>query len=82
MITKIWTENVHLLTKEKKYLGVYMVLNDDPKVVSILMPTTDGRTEVCEFSRKTGKCLRPKQFANQYSIQNERPLVKEDYNKE
>ncbi len=37
MINKVRTENVYLLDRKKRLIGTYMVLDTDPKKVSILM---------------------------------------------
>lgn len=75
MITKLRTETVHLFNRHKEYLGAYAVLNDNKRIVSILVDTA-GYTEVFEFGRATGKLIRPKHWLGVYYIVNYLPLTK------
>ena len=79
MINKVRTENVYLMDKKKKLLGTYMVLDTDPKKVSILMQNKAyDVSEVWVFSRKTGKLLSPKRNVGLYYIQDNNPMETEE----
>ena len=79
MINKVRTENVYLMDKKKKLLGTYMVLDTDPKKVSILMQNNAyDVSEVWVFSRKTGKLLSPKRNVGLYYIQDNNPMETEE----
>ena len=75
MINKVRTENVYLLNKKNRLIGTYMVLDTDPKKVSILMQNTAyDASEVWTFSRKTGKLTHPKRNVGLYYIQDNNPM--------
>ena len=79
MINKVRTENVYLLDKRHRLIGTYMVLDTNPKKVSILMQNKAyDASEVWEFSRKTGKLISPKRNAGLYYIQDNNPMDKEE----
>lgn len=79
MISKVRTENVYLMDRKKKLLGTYMVLDTDPKKVSILMQNKAyDVSEVWVFSRKTGKLLSPKRNVGLYYIQDNNPMETEE----
>lgn len=79
MINKVRTENVYLMDRKKKLLGTYMVLDTDPKKVSILMQNKAyDVSEVWVFSRKTGKLLSPKRNVGLYYIQDNNPMETEE----
>lgn len=78
MINKVRTENVYLLDRKKRLIGTYMVLDTDPKKVSILMQNKAYDTsEVWGFSRKTGKLIHPKRNVGLYYIQDNNPMETE-----
>ena len=74
VITKLRTESVYLFDKRQSYIGDYIVLNENKRIVSILVNIT-GHSEVLEFSRYTGKLIRPKHWLGMYHIVNYLPLV-------
>lgn len=79
MISKVRTENVYLMDKKKKLIGTYMVLDTDPKKVSILLQNNAyDVSEVWVFSRKTGKLLQPKRNVGLYYIQDNNPMETEE----
>lgn len=79
MISKVRTENVYLMDRKKKLLGTYMVLDTDPKKVSILLQNNAyDVSEVWVFSRKTGKLLSPKRNVGLYYIQDNNPMETEE----
>lgn len=79
MINKVRTENVYLLNKKNRLIGTYMVLDTDPKKVSILMQNKAyDASEVWTFSRKTGKLLSPKRNVGLYYIQDNNPMEAEE----